>query len=257
MCQHFSQYQLINEPTHHTESSSSIIDLFFTSNINSIVLSGVGEPILDQNIRYHCPVYCVLNLDKFITPIYTRHVWLYDKGDYMSFSRDLDNTDWNSLRNDDMDTYTNNITEHITKLVNKHIPNKEIKVRKSDPSWLTTNIKRLMRKRKRLYNKYKTSKTNTDFEAYKNARNKVTFEIRRSKKNQLDKLTEKLKSNTLDQKDWWRTLKYFITPEQPSTFPPLCKDDLVYTNENEKANILNQFLPGKQFWMTVMQLYLL
>ena len=159
----------------------------------------------------------------------------------MSFSRDLDNTDWNSLKNDDMDTYTNNITEHITKLANKHIPNKEIKVRKSDPSWLTTNIKRLMRKRKRLYNKYKKSKTNTDFEAYKNAQNKVTFEIRKSKKNQLDKLTEKLKSNTLNQKHWWRTLKHFITPEQPSTFPPLCKDDMVYTNENEKANILNQF----------------
>ena len=107
----------------------------------------------------------------------------------MFFWRDLDNTDWNSLRNDDMDTYTNN-TEHITKLANKHIPNKELKVCKSDPSWLTTNIKRLMRKRKRQYNKYKKSKTNTDFEAYKNVRNKVTFEIRKSKKNQLDKLTE-------------------------------------------------------------------
>ena len=163
----------------------------------------------------------------------------------MSFSRDLDNTDWKSLGNDDMNTYTNNITEHITKLANKHIPNKEIKVRKSDPSWLTTNIKRIMRKRKRLYNKHKKSKTNTGFEAYKNARNKVTFEIRKSEKNQFDKLTEKLKSNTLNQKDWWRTLKYFVTLEQPSTFPPLCKDDMVYTNENEKANILNQFFRRK------------
>ena len=54
-------------------------------------------------------------------------------------------------------------------------------------------------------------------------------------------LQNNLKSNTLNQKDWWRTLKYFITPEQPSTFPPVCKDDMVYTNENEKANILNQF----------------
>ena len=56
LCQHFSLHQLINEPTHHTESSSSITDLLFTSNINSIVLRGVGEPILDQNIRYYCPV---------------------------------------------------------------------------------------------------------------------------------------------------------------------------------------------------------
>ena len=28
LCQHFSLYQLINEPTHHTETSSSIVDLF-------------------------------------------------------------------------------------------------------------------------------------------------------------------------------------------------------------------------------------
>ena len=34
----------------------------------------------------------------------------------MSFSRDLDHTTWNSFKNDDMDTFTNNITEHITKL---------------------------------------------------------------------------------------------------------------------------------------------
>ena len=63
-CQHFSLHKLINEPTHHRESSSSITDFLFTSNINSIVLGGVGEPILDQNIRYRCPVYCVLNFDK-------------------------------------------------------------------------------------------------------------------------------------------------------------------------------------------------
>ena len=50
-----------------------------------------------------------------------------------------------------------------------------------------------------------------------------------------------LKSNEIDQKDWWKTLKSFITSEQPSTFPPLCNDDIVYTNDNDKANILNQF----------------
>ena len=98
-------------------------------------------PIFYQNIRYHCPVYCVLNFDKLITPVYTRHVCLYDRGDYRSFSRDLDNTNWNSLKNDDLDTYTNNITECITKLATKQLPKKYIRERKSDPLWLTTNIK--------------------------------------------------------------------------------------------------------------------
>ena len=77
------------EPTHYTEMSSSTIDLILTSNKKKVLLSGVGEPIFYQNIRCYCPVYCVLNFDKFTTPVYTRHIWLYDKGDYRSFSCDL------------------------------------------------------------------------------------------------------------------------------------------------------------------------
>ena len=67
-------------------------------------------------------------------------------------------------------------------LAAKHIPNKDIKVRKSDPVWLTNTIKRPMRKRKRLYDKYKSTNNNADFENYKRIRNKVTYEIRKAKK---------------------------------------------------------------------------
>ena len=137
---------------------------------------------MDQNIRYHCPVYCVLKFDKLITPIYTRHFWLYDGGDYESFSRDLYDIDWSSIKNNDKDEYANNITECITKLAKKHIPNKDINIRKSDPAWLTTDIKQLIRKRKRLYDKYKIKKNITGFEIYKNIRNKITLEIRKSNK---------------------------------------------------------------------------
>ena len=45
-CQHLNFDQLIVEPTHFTESSSYIIDLIFTSNKSSILLSGVGDPFL-------------------------------------------------------------------------------------------------------------------------------------------------------------------------------------------------------------------
>ena len=71
----FGQYdltQLIQEPTHFTENSSSLIDLVFTRNTNLVVLSGVGEAFLDQNIRYHCPVYAVFNLEKHKQPCYKR-----------------------------------------------------------------------------------------------------------------------------------------------------------------------------------------
>ena len=108
----------------------------------------MGEPFLEQNVRYHCPIYCVLNFIKPVNPCFKRKIYLFDRGDYQTFSNDLMDTDWNSLKSNDIDTYAENITGRITFLTNKHIPNKIIIVRKTDPPWLTNNIKKLLRKKK-------------------------------------------------------------------------------------------------------------
>ena len=84
LCQQFNFDQIMNAPTHYTENSSSIIDKIFTSNKNNIILSGVGEPFLEQNIRYHCPVYCVLNFIKPASPSFKRKVYLFDSGEIIS-----------------------------------------------------------------------------------------------------------------------------------------------------------------------------
>ena len=52
-----------------------------------------------------------------------------------------------------------------------------------------------MRKRKRLFDKYKKSKSLLDFENYKHVRNKITNEIRKSKKAEVDNLAKKLEDN--------------------------------------------------------------
>ena len=150
--------------------SSSIIDLIFTSNKNSILLSGVGEPFLDQNVRYHCPVYFVLNFHKNVAPAFYRHIMLFDCGDYQSLSRDIRETDWDSLKSNDIDIYASNITNRISELFDNHIPNKKVKIRQSDPSWLTNEAKQLIRKRKRLFKKFKRTKNITDYDNYKRFR---------------------------------------------------------------------------------------
>ena len=241
LCQHYNLKQLINEPTNFTETSSTIIDLFLTANISNVLLSGVGDPFLGQNLRYHCPIYCVLNFNKTQTPTYTRNIYLYDRGDYQSLSHDLRESDWNAIKNNDIDVYANNLTEHITGLVNKHIPNKIIKCRKTDPSWLTNNIKRLIRKKKRLYDKFKKTKNMTELENYKHIRNQVTNEIRKSKSAEIENLSEKLKDTNIRPTSWWKTLKSFIKPDQASSIPPLNREGIIYCNDNDKANILNQY----------------
>ena len=44
----FSLTQLVDEPTHFTENSSSCLDLIMTNNVNSIPYSGVGSPLLTK-----------------------------------------------------------------------------------------------------------------------------------------------------------------------------------------------------------------
>ena len=173
---------------------------------------------MEQNIRYHYPIYCVLNFNKTKTPIYTRKIFLCNRGNYQAFKEDLQSTDWNSFKHDNVDTYASNFTDKVLELTNKHVPNKTIKVRQSDPSWLNNNIKRLLRKKKRLYDKYKHTNNINEFERYKQVRNKVTREIRKSKSEEVKHLATKLEDISIGQKDWWRTLKQFIKPEQTPEF---------------------------------------
>ena len=173
---------MITDPTHFTETSNSIIDLFLTSNKTDVLLSGVGEPFLEQNIRYHCPIYCILKFDKPKLKPFSRHIWLFDRGNYESLSQEISNTNWDMLKNNDINIYANNLTEQVSKSSKIHIPNKFIKVKQSDPHWMNNNIKQMMRKRKRLYDKYKRTKNASDLQNFKQYRNKITGKYENLKK---------------------------------------------------------------------------
>ena len=199
-----------------------------------MLLSGVGEPILGQNIRFHCPIYYVFKFNRKSSSTFTRHIWLYDRGDYDSFAREITNTDWNNLKDDDIDTYANNITNCIIGKATKHIPNKSIKIRQSDPPWLTNTIRKHMRKRKRYFDKYKRTNNSADFERYKQIRNLVTSEVRKSRQLQTDKLANDLKTTSTGQKN-----------SQNSSIPPLQLNDQVFSDDQDKADILNTFFTAQ------------
>ena len=81
-CTQFSLYQSVEQPTHFTENSYSLIEIILVSNKNNLILSGVGDPFLDQELRYHCPIFGIF---KFLKPkfkSFLRHIWRYEYGDY-------------------------------------------------------------------------------------------------------------------------------------------------------------------------------
>ena len=64
ICTQFSLYQCIDEPTHYTEHSSSVIDLWFVSNKDHLIHSGVADAFLNQDLRYHCQIYGIFKFSK-------------------------------------------------------------------------------------------------------------------------------------------------------------------------------------------------
>ena len=116
-----------------------------------------------------------------------------------------------------------------------------------DPPWLTTVIKKHIRKRKRAYLKAKQTNLQTHWVKFKHLRNLVTSMIRESKKAFHDNIANKLKSDSLSSKQWWTILKSFISPYSKSSIPPLEVDGVVYSDEMEKANVLNDFLETKHY----------
>ena len=245
LCTQFSLFQTINQPTHFTEYSSSLIDIILVSNKDNLILSGVGDPFLNQQMRYHCPIFGILKFSKPKSKSFSRHIWDYNNGDYNLLREKASQMDWESLKDDNIDNYVENLKNAIIAITTECVPNRSIKVKPSDPPWLTSALKRHIRKRKRAYKKALRSNLDRHWNKFKTLRNEAITMIRDSKQKFFKKIADKLKSDTLSSKDWWATLKTFIIPNFKSTIPPLEYNGRIYTYETDKSNIFNQYFQGQ------------
>ena len=56
--------QMIDEPSHFTEHSSSIIYLVLVNKPENVLYSGVSSPFTPDLVRFHCPTVLYLNIVK-------------------------------------------------------------------------------------------------------------------------------------------------------------------------------------------------
>ena len=241
----FSLYQCIDDPTHYTEHSSSVIDLLFVSNKGPLIHSGIADAFLNQDLRYHCPIYGIFKFSKPKVSSFTRRIWYYDRCDFNVLRNKGNAVDWDSLQDINIDTFANNIHSTVMSLATECIPNKLARVRPTEPVWINSKIKIYIRKRKRAYKRAKRTNIANDWIKFKTLHNKTISEIRISKKSFYDNMAAKLSSPTLSPKDWWTTLKSFISPNSSTSIPLLSLNGIIYTDETDKANILNDFFQSQ------------
>jgi hypothetical protein len=116
--------------------------LIFVTNKENILHSGVGEHFLDQDSRYHIPIYCfflnLTNINKKLSKGLFGNIKRGD--DYEKLRNNIQATNWNNCFETDINIYTNKMTDRYLDIAKVCIPNKMIYVRPSDIPWMTSTI---------------------------------------------------------------------------------------------------------------------
>lgn len=146
------------------------------------------EPFLPKDIRYHCPTYCIFKFKKDISKPFTRKIWLYAKGDYDKIRQIVNEYDWASSYDEDVNVYATNFTNSLLNMEEKCIPSKTVTVRPQDLPWMNNNLRKLMCKRNRLFRKYIKDKSVETYNKFKKIRNEITSLLRKSKQDYTNSL---------------------------------------------------------------------
>ena len=92
LIQVYNMKQLISDPTHFTENSSSLIDLILVRNSPNILTSGVADTFIPDLTRYHCPIIVLM---KFLRPpnkAFKQRIWNYNLADFDKYRHVLTNS---------------------------------------------------------------------------------------------------------------------------------------------------------------------
>ncbi|KAK3105973.1 hypothetical protein FSP39_009903, partial [Pinctada imbricata] len=164
------------------------------------------------------------------------------------FRHTLSNVDWYTLLDtkNSVDENVGIFTEKFMSVASENIPNIMITIRESDLPWISSEIKRVIRKRNRTRKMAKKSNNPTHWQLFRKLRNECVSLLRSAKDKYFENLCDKIKSSTFSSKDWWKLAKIFYNPNV-STFnkPFLTDDDLEIHNDFDKANLLNTFFTSQ------------
>jgi exonuclease III len=136
----FGLHQLINEPTHHTDTSANILDLIFTDSPGYVTESGILPPL---GTSKHAVVYCKSTKTRRNEKPYTKGIWKYQEADVDGLNIALGDFPFDEVLGEYGDV--NHLAEIWTHLVlsitKEYVPYHTIKVKPRDKPWINKDIR--------------------------------------------------------------------------------------------------------------------
>jgi hypothetical protein len=237
-------HQMIREPTFYTDHSANILDILITDSpgyINKLTLLppiGSGHEVIkaDFKIQY--------TRDK----TYFREIWDYKKGDYEGLRAELRNVPWRVGYElfEDIDDTANFWQKSFMDLCKSKIPNRIIKIRPRDKPWITHEVLLAIRKRNRLYKRFKRSRTIEHQAMWKQAARESNFYMHQAKLQHTNKIKQLLMDIKVGEKKYWKIAKEVYGNKKSIGIPALLVDNKPVTTSANKASSFVKYFADQQ-----------
>ena len=238
----FALHQVSNEPTHILESSSSCIDLIFSSQPNLITESGI-HPSLHSN-SHHQIIFAKFNLEFIFLSLYFRNTWHYQDANTDLVRRATDMIHWDrAFVNTNVNEKVFMLNRTIMNILSNFIPHKTVTVDDNDPSWFTKK-KNLTQEKNNVYTSYRNSKNNNNIQYLRRLKllqEDLRIEIEVLKSNYYSLITYKLTHIQKNSQVYWELLKRVLNNKKIPLIPPLFHGNEYVTDFKKKAELFNSF----------------
>ena len=221
--------QFVHLPT-RLENTLDLVFCTYPKIVNISTVPGISD---HDTLTFH------LDINKHATPSTKQHkIALYHKGNIDLIKRDLATFANTFLSSDPhsrpVEQLWQEFKQAIHEAVSNHVPHKVKRSRNSLP-WINRQIKKDMKAHKKLYNKAKRSKLESDWKAYCDARNLVNCRLKEAHNNYYARLFDSSFSGNRCQ--FWKYVR--AKRQDKHDIPTLLVDGKPVNSSKDKAKALN------------------
>jgi len=187
-------------PTHFTNTTNTLLDLFFVTDTNKVLLY---DQLSAPQFSKHDLLFMTYDFQQNLTEDF--YIYRDFKNiDHISLNWELCNIQWDRIFDmTDVNDQANFLTKNITYLFNKYVPLRRKISKPQIKPWLNPNITALIQQRELAYKRWKRYKTPELLAAFNEIKKKTIKEIKYAKTSYYEnKFTE-----VVNGKDKWKQIR--------------------------------------------------
>ena len=255
--------QLIDIPTRITDSTISLIDLFFVFSEDDVIEHGTFPKIADHEGLLVC-----LNTKREKIKQTTKTFYDYENMKTEELKEFIKNYDFQHIINSDPICQPLKLTDLLVESLDKFLPTRTVTIRNNGPPWANSFTRLLLRKKNRNYRifkqiDYEYNKVKDDPQIKSDIKTKLlnkkekiqkqsrvaannSLKInRRVKEGYYNTINSTMSNNSISAKKKFNILIKLMNNKKYSHIPPLLENGKIIDDSKQKSDILNKYFASK------------